>query len=65
MTQAELAAAAGVNQQVVYRFENGLTIPRQATIDALRRALEQRGIEFTNGDRPGVTLDRSKAIIPT
>jgi len=31
---------------------------------AIRDALEKRGIIFTNGDVPGVALDRSKAIFP-
>lgn len=65
MKQTELAAAAGLTEQAVNMFENGRTVPRAATIEAIRTALENRGIIFSNGDRPGVTLDRSKAIIPT
>jgi hypothetical protein len=30
-----------------------------------RGSMEKRGIEFSNGDRPGVIFDRKKAIIPT
>lgn len=64
MTQAELAKAADVNPETLIRFENEQSIPRQGTIDAIRDALERRGITFTNGDRPGLYLDREKAIIP-
>jgi hypothetical protein len=30
-------------------------------LDALQRALEAAGVEFTNGDRPGVRLIRPAA----
>lgn len=65
MTQEELAKAAGVSADTVALFEAGHTRPHDSTIGKLQTALEQRGIIFGNGDRPSVTLDRSKAIIPT
>ena len=34
---------------------------RKTTIDALQRALEAAGIEFTNGDQPGVRLTKAAA----
>jgi transcriptional regulator with XRE-family HTH domain len=63
ITRAELAEAAEVGLSSVYRFEEDLKEPRKATQNAIRLALEARGIVFTNGDNPGVTLDRSKATI--
>jgi hypothetical protein len=33
---------------------------RERTIDAIRSSLESAGVEFTNGDQPGVRL-RKKA----
>jgi hypothetical protein len=36
--------------------ERGLRIPHQATSDALQRALQAAGVEFTNGDQPGVRM---------
>ena len=62
MTQAELAAVAGVSEATIQKFEAGLHSPRPSTLKVLRDTLEQRGIEFTNGDSPGVKLDRSKAM---
>jgi hypothetical protein len=34
---------------------------RELSVDALRRALEAAGVEFTNGDQPGVRLTRAAA----
>jgi transcriptional regulator with XRE-family HTH domain len=52
----ELAAAAKVSTDTVARFERGDEL-KGRTIDALQRALEAAGVEFTNGDKPGVRLD--------
>jgi hypothetical protein len=30
---------------------------QQSTVDAIRAALETGGVEFTNGDQPGVRLN--------
>jgi hypothetical protein len=35
------------------------TLPR-ATLDALRRALEAAGVEFTDGGQPGVKLKAAR-----
>ncbi len=51
----DLAAAAKVSVDTVARFERGDEL-KERTIDALQRALEAAGVEFTNGDRPGVRL---------
>jgi hypothetical protein len=34
---------------------------KERTIDALQRALEAAGVEFTNGDQPGVRLTKAAA----
>lgn len=65
MHQETLAKAADISQTTLHLFERGTRIPRQSTIDAIQTALENRGISFTNGEKPSVMLDRSKAIIPT
>jgi transcriptional regulator with XRE-family HTH domain len=54
----DLAAAAKVSTDTVARFERGDEL-KERTIDALRRALEAAGIEFTNSDRPGVRLTKA------
>jgi transcriptional regulator with XRE-family HTH domain len=56
----ELAAAAKVSIDTVARFERGDEL-KERTIDALQRALEAAGVEFTNGDQPGVRLTRAAA----
>ena len=53
----ELAKLAGVTANTVTRIENGADA-KQSTTDSLQRALEMEGIEFTNGDQPGVRLTR-------
>lgn len=51
----ELAAMAKVSTNTITRFERGEKLG-QRTLDAIRAALEAAGVEFTNGDRPGVRL---------
>jgi transcriptional regulator with XRE-family HTH domain len=53
----QLAAAAKVSVDTVARFERGEEL-KERTIDALRQALEAAGVEFTNGDQPGVRISR-------
>jgi ribosome-binding protein aMBF1 (putative translation factor) len=59
----DLAAAAKVSVDTVLRFERGDEL-KGRTIEALRRALESAGVEFTNGDQPGVRLTRAAAAQP-
>ena len=56
----DLAAAAKVAVDTVVRFERGDEL-KERTIEALRRALEAAGVEFTNADRPGVLLTKAAA----
>jgi transcriptional regulator with XRE-family HTH domain len=56
----ELAAVAKVSIDTVARFERGDEL-KERTIDALQRALEAAGVEFTNGDQPGVRLTKDAA----
>ena len=51
----ELARAAKVSVDTVVRFERGEEL-RERTVEALQRAFEDTGLEFTNGDRPGLRL---------
>ena len=53
----ELAAKAGVTANTVTRIENGADA-KHSTMDALRRALEQGGVEFIpeNGGGAGVRM---------
>jgi len=51
----DLAKAAGVSVDTVSRLERGEDLmPR--TLAAMRSTLEAAGVEFTNGEAPGVRL---------
>jgi transcriptional regulator with XRE-family HTH domain len=56
----ELAVAAKVSIDTITRFERG-DLLKERTIEAIQRALEAAGVEFTNGDQPGVRLTRAVA----
>ena len=56
----ELAAYAKVSIDTVARFERGDEL-KERTIEALQRALEEAGVEFTNGEQPGVRLSKIAA----
>jgi transcriptional regulator with XRE-family HTH domain len=54
----ELAASAKVSIVTVARFERGDQL-KERTVEALQHALEAAGVEFTNGEHPGVRLIRA------
>ncbi len=60
MTQAELAAAAGVKELTIIRLEKtaGPIAANTATQDGVQRALEAAGVVFLpgNGHGPGVAV---------
>ena len=51
----DLARLAKVSPATVVRFEASGEL-KERTVDAIRAALEAAGLEFTNGDQPGVRL---------
>jgi predicted transcriptional regulator len=57
MSVRDLAEAAKVATGTVVRMEAGEEL-KERTVEAMQRAFEERGLEFTNGDTPGV---RAKA----
>ena len=61
-SQDDLAEASRVSQPTIGRLEakGGDLGGRAATQAKIRAALEKAGIEFTNGDAPGVRLKRKK-----
>ncbi|HEY1632077.1 MAG TPA: helix-turn-helix transcriptional regulator [Rhizomicrobium sp.] len=59
-TRADLAEASGVSPRALADFEAGNRKPIKATLAAIQRALEDAGMEFTNGDQPGVKLAKKK-----
>jgi transcriptional regulator with XRE-family HTH domain len=49
-----------LSESTVRDFEKGRRIPSVNNLTAIQKALEAAGVEFTNGDQPGVRL-RKKA----
>src|SRR5271165_7205535 len=62
--QSDLARASGVSLSSVKRLERipGPLSAHVRTVEALRAALEGAGVEFTNGDQPGVRLKRTGGV---
>lgn len=62
MSQSVLAKAAGISVETVKRIERstGVASAHYQTIEAIRRALEEAGVEFINenGGGPGVRLKK-------
>lgn len=56
----DLAQLAGVSAMTITRFENGHSGGQGATLRKMQSALEAAGVEFTNGDAPGVRLRRTR-----
>jgi predicted transcriptional regulator len=50
----DLAALADVSFTAINRFERGVARTTARTADKLQRAREAEGIEFLDGDRPGI-----------
>ena len=60
MNQIDLAAGASVSKNVIVDFEKGRRNPTKNNLAAIQRVLEAAGVEFTNGDAPGVRLRKKK-----
>ena len=61
--QRQLAEASSISLPTVKRLEAkpGNLAAHASTAEALVRALEAAGVEFTNGEQPGVRLTRAAA----
>ena len=60
MDQAVLAEGAMITRGVIVDFEKGRRVPTRNNLAAIQRVLEEAGVEFTNGDAPGVRLRKKK-----
>jgi transcriptional regulator with XRE-family HTH domain len=59
MEQVELARRTGLSVNTIQNMERSAGRPiagRAANVHAVQAALEAAGLEFLNGDRPGVRL---------
>lgn len=61
--QRDLADKSGVSLETIKRIERtpGPISAYTGTVEKLRRALELAGIEFSDGDQPGVRLTSAAA----
>lgn len=53
---ADLAEASGVHRNTISNIETGRYAGSPESLTAIRAALEAQGVEFTNGEAPGVRL---------
>ena len=59
--QDQLATAADVNPRTIMRWEAEQHEPRESTMRQVIQAIEDRGVEFTNGGQPGVRYKAKQA----
>jgi predicted transcriptional regulator len=66
-SQGDLARESGVSEPTIARLESqdGELGGRADTSAKIRSALESAGVEFTNGDAPGVKLHKAGARVAT
>jgi transcriptional regulator with XRE-family HTH domain len=61
-TEDDLAAHSKVSKRTILYFEKDTERqPLRISLDALQQAFEVAGIEFTNGNEPGVKLKQRKS----
>lgn len=65
LSQEQLAKAAGITRPTLSEIENGKTVPHESTAEAIRTALERRGIVFSDGERPTCFFDEARVEIHT
>ena len=58
-SQTDLATASGVSLRAIASFEKSRTKLMNANLKMLQAALEAAGVEFTNGEAPGVRVAQS------
>ncbi len=59
-TVRDLAKHAKVTPNTVSRFESGKSSPNASTLAVIKLAFETAGVEFINGEAPGIRLRRSE-----
>ena len=48
--QNDLSERTGISTTSIGSIENGISIPRESSLNAIRKAFEDAGIEFTGND---------------
>jgi transcriptional regulator with XRE-family HTH domain len=62
-SQQQLADASKAGVVTIRNFEGGKSSPINSTLEVLRRVLESAGVEFTDGNAPGVKLHKPGARV--
>lgn len=64
LEQGEVSDAAGIARATLIDFEKGQRVPRVATVEAIRSALEAAGVEFIkeNGGGAGLRLAKKSEV---
>ena len=60
-SQRQLAMASSVDEDTIAAWERGDREPRRDTVQRIIAAFDQFGVEFTNGDQPGVRFKKRPA----
>jgi transcriptional regulator with XRE-family HTH domain len=55
-SQEEFVLKSKITKKTIADFERGATQPRRQTLAQILAAFEAVGIEFTNGDKPGLRM---------
>jgi transcriptional regulator with XRE-family HTH domain len=61
-SQIELGARSNLSERTVRDFETGVSLPSPNSLIAIRYALEDAGVEFTNGAEAGARLSPGKGF---
>lgn len=62
-TLDDLSRESGVAVKTIVSFEKGQRTPFPRTLRDIREAFARAGVTFSNGDRPGVYIDRARASL--
>jgi transcriptional regulator with XRE-family HTH domain len=60
-SMVRLGGRSNVSESTIRNFEEGLRVLPANYIAAIRAALEAAGVEFTNGDQPGVRMRKGRS----
>jgi transcriptional regulator with XRE-family HTH domain len=55
-SRIRLGCRSNASETTISKFEEGLCVPAVDKLATIRAALEAAGVEFTNGEQPGVRL---------
>jgi transcriptional regulator with XRE-family HTH domain len=62
-SQVRLASRPNLSVSAIRKFEESLRAPSVDKLAAIRTALEAAGVEFTNGEQPGVRSRKGDGVI--